>query len=383
MKFSCLKENLAKAMANVNYAVANRTAMPITKNVLMNVKDGRLRLNATNLELSITTSIPVIIEEEGDFTVPARLLTEFVNSLPSERIDFELPPETGLLHLNCLKADAHIHGSPATDFPPVPSIEDGNAASIDPHELQKAISRVCLAAATEDSRPILTGAKVTSDGDSYTMAAADGFRLAIHHGSLEAAPQEDLNAIIPAHTLTQLSRLLAGQEDPIQIMMAPTRNQVLFRTSDTEVVSQILQGDFPNYESLIPNAYTTRIELDPTELGRASKTAAIFAKEGSNIIRLQVLPPTPEHPDAPATAFISSQSEEVGDNVDEISVSALDGTEAKIAFNYSYLQDVIGVLERDTIAVEMTTPSSPAVFKFTGEAENSYLHIVMPMFVQW
>jgi DNA polymerase-3 subunit beta len=379
MKLSCLQENLSRGLAIVGRAVASRATLPITQNVLLSTDQSMLKLSATNLEIAITTWIGAMIEEEGSITVPARLLTEFVNSLPSDRIDMELQPGGGQLQLHCARAEARIHGTDAAEFPPIPTVENGIAAKIDPQILKSVISRVAFAAATEESRPVLTGVEARMKGDKFTMAAADGFRLAVHHGSLIESVETDIEVIVPARTLNELSRLLGDQEEPVEIMMTPAKGQVMFRVQGVEIVSQLLQGAFPNYDQLIPQKYDTRAVFDLQSLLRATRSAAIFARDGSNIIRIQVVPGS--NGDAPGKAIISARSEEVGDNEDQVDAESIEGGEAKIAFNSRYLQEVLSVLDRGQVALETTSPSSPGVFRPTDS--DDYIHVVMPMFVQW
>jgi len=379
MKMSCLQENLSRGLAIVGRAVASRATLPITQNVLLATDQSMLKLSATNLEIAMTTWIGAMIEEEGAITVPARLLTEFVNSLPSDRIDLQLEPGSGVLQLTCARSEARIHGTDAAEFPPVPTVEEGVAAQIAPQTLRSAITRVAFAAATEESRPVLTGVELKLKDDRFTMAAADGFRLAVYRGSLLQPVSTEVSIIVPARTLNELNRLLGDQEETVEVMMTPAKGQVLFRVRGVEIVSQLLQGVFPNYEQLIPQKYQTRAEFDLQKLLRATRTAAIFARDGSGIIRLQMLPTGAG--ESSGKAVISARSEEVGDNQDEVDAEDIQGGESKIAFNSRYLLEVLSVLERGKVALETTTPSSPGVFKPTDSED--YVHVVMPMFVQW
>ena len=381
MNVSCLKENLAKSLAIVNHAVSSRAAMPITTHVLINAKGGFLQLTATNLEISITTWVPAIIQDEGDTTVPARLLTDFVSSLPQDRIDLNMEAESSILNLSCLKSQAHIHTMKAGDFPPIPQLEEAVSASIDPEELRKAINRVAFAAATEESRPILTGVKLSSDGDQYTMAAADGFRLAVHTGSLANTPETPLDAVIPASALIRVGRLLGDQKTPVEVMMAAEQRQVMFKMDNTQLVSQLLQGTFPDYSQLIPKHWDTRAVFSHDDLLRATKTAAIFARDGSNIVRMHVEPANQEEGAEHPRAIISSKSEEVGDNQDEILAESMEGSPCKIAYNHRYLSEAINAMDKSKVVMETTTPSSPGVFRPVGS--DTYTMVVMPMFVQW
>ena len=256
------------------------------------------------------------------------------------------------------------------------------AAQVDPVALKLAISRVAFAAATEESRPVLTGVEMKLEGDRFSLAAADGFRLAVQHGPLLSPVESEIKVIIPARTLNELNRLLGDQEEPVEIMMTPAKGQVMFRVKGAEtieVVSQLLQGAFPNYEQLIPDRHDTRTVLDLPSLLRAVRTAAIFARDGSNIIRFEMVPDTDGGGNG--KVIISARSEEVGDNQDEVDADGIEGGAGKIAFNSRYLLEVLSVLERGKVALETTTSSSPGVFRPIDSAD--YIHVVMPMFVQW
>ncbi|MBM11029.1 MAG: DNA polymerase III subunit beta [Chloroflexi bacterium] len=382
MKITCLQENLSRGLAVVGRAVASRATLPVTQNVLLSVDQSMLKLSATNLEIAMTTWVGAMIEEEGSITVPARLLTEFVNSLPNDKIELELDQGSGLLHISSGNSDAHINTTDASEFPPIPTVDDGVAAAVDPVVIKAAIGRVAFAAATEESRPVLTGVEVKLNEGKFTMAAADGFRLAVHHGDLLQPVPEEMSVIIPARTMNELNRLIGDQEEPVEIVMTPAKGQVMFRVKggDTiEIVSQLLQGSFPNYEQLIPQSYTTRAIMDLPTVLRAARTASIFARDGSNIIRMHLMPS--ESDAEPPRVEISARSEEVGDNQDVVDLDEIEGDEGKIAFNSRYLLDVLSVLEKGKVALETTTSSSPGVFRPTDSEE--YIHVVMPMFVQW
>ena len=382
MKITCLQENLSRGLAVVGRAVANRATLPVIHNVLLNVDQSMLKLSATNLEIAMTTWVGAKIEEEGSITVPARLLSEFVNSLPNDPINLQLDEGSGLLEISSGSSKAHINITDAAEFPPIPTVDDGIAAEVDPFVLRSAITRVAFAAATEESRPVLTGVELKLDESKFTMAAADGFRLAVHHGALLKPVPEEMSVIIPARTMNELNRLISDREEPVEILMTPAKGQVMFRIrgGDTvEIVSQLLQGTFPNYEQLIPQSYTTRAVMDLPTVLRAARTASIFARDGSNIIRMHLMPA--EADTEPPKVEISARSEEVGDNEDTVDLDEIEGEEGKIAFNSRYLLDVLSVLEKGKIALETTTSSSPGVFKPTDS--DDYIHVVMPMFVQW
>jgi DNA polymerase-3 subunit beta len=377
MKLSCLQENLNRGLNIVGRGVATRTTLPITNNVLLATDEGRLKLVATNLEMAISCWIGAKIEEEGSITVPARLLTEFVSSLPNDTIDMNLSQQTKTLGLKCARFEARISGVDARDFPPIPGVDDGIRSKVEVDELRQGIARVVFAAATEESRPVLTGVSSKFEGNTLTMAAADGFRLAVYKLPLADKVKETAEVIIPARTLAELNRLVGDQEEPIDITLNPGKSQVLFRTKSAELVSQLVQGTFPNYGQLIPQSYATRVIVNVADFLRATRTASIFARDGSGIVRLMIAPGTES---GPGKLSISARSEEIGDDVGDIDAT-VEGDEAKIAFNGKYLIDVLSVLHENQVALEMTNPSSPGLVRPVG-ADN-YTHVVMPMFVQW
>jgi DNA polymerase-3 subunit beta len=317
------------------------------------------------------------VKQKGDITIPARLLSDFVSSLPNDLIEVNLPANSRILELKSGHFQARIHGIDAADFPPIPQINDGITTSIEADSLREGISHVAFAAATEESRPVLTGINTEFDGDELSLVAADGFRLAVHKTTLSSRVKEKTTVIIPARTLSELNRLIGEQEAPVEITVNEKKSQVLFRLKDAEIVSQLIQGSFPNYSQVIPQSYTTRAVVDISEFLRVTKMSSIFARDASGIVRLIVTPGSELNP---GKITVSAQAEEVGDNVSEVD-ALTDGEEAKIAFNVKYLSDVLSVLPQAQVALELTTPSSPGTIRPIGV--DNYVHVVMPMFVQW
>ncbi len=377
MKLSCTQENLNKGLNIVGRAVATRTTLPITNNVLLATDDGRLKLVATNLEMAITCWLGSKIEEEGTITVPARLLTEFVSSLPNDTIKIQLSPQTKTLGLKCARFEARISGVDAKDFPPIPSVDDGIKTTVEVDALRQGINQVVFAAATEESRPVLTGVSARFEKESLILAAADGFRLAVYELPITTAVSQKTEVIIPAHTLAELNRLIADQEEPVDITLNPQKSQVLFRLQNINLVSQLIQGSFPNYSQLIPQSYTTRVIVNVSDFLQATRTASIFARDGSGIVRLMI---TPGGETSPGKLSVSARSEEIGDDVGEIDAT-VEGDESKIAFNGKYLTDVLNALHESQVSLEMTNPSSPGLIRPVGT--DNYTHVIMPMFIQW
>jgi len=343
----------------------------------MATEGGRLKLATTNLEIALTCWVGAQVEEEGAITVPARLLTDFVSSLPSDRIDMTVAPRARQLKLECARNKATIGGMDAEDFPPIPSIDGAGAIELDPQSLHKAITQVVFAAATDDSRPVLTGIHMLLEQDQLTLAAADGFRLAVHRLTLPQPVPQRTEIIVPARAVTELNRLLSDEEGPVQVILNAGRTQVLFRLKGVEMVAQLIQGTFPNYQQLIPQSWSCRAIMDRAELLRETRIAAIFARDGSGVVRLQIFPGGEL---TQGKLSVSARAEEVGDHMGELD-AVVEGESAKIAFNSRYLLDVLQVMSYERVVLEVTSPSSPGILKPSDSDE--YIHVVMPMFVQW
>ncbi|WP_343386079.1 DNA polymerase III subunit beta [Candidatus Amarobacter glycogenicus] len=381
MKVQVLQENLQRGLTIVGRAVAARSTLPITANVLLQTDRGRLKLAATDLDISICAWIGAKIDEEGATTVPSRLIGDFVSQLPPATVSIEVPGNGRQLRLECARNDSTINAMDSEDFPRIPELRDGVTLAFDPKALRRAIERVEFAAATDDSRPVLTGVHVKTDGVRLTLAAADGFRLAVADITLAESPSESVEVIIPSRALRELSRLVGESNEQVEMRINPQRTQVLFAMTDVEMVAQLIQGTFPNYNQLIPAEYTTKATVSVDEFKRETRIAAIFARDGSGIIRLQL---APGEGGQPGQLTISARADEIGDNEGKVD-ARVEGDASKIAFNSRYLQDVLNVLS-GSVALEMTSPSSQGVFRPVDEngiSEPGYVHVVMPMFVQW
>lgn len=376
MRISTEQETFQRGLNLVSRAVATRSTLPQTSHIYIATDGDRLKLAATNLEIAITNWITAEVEEEGAITIPARLLTEFVGSLPNAPISLSVAPRSRQAQIICARNEATISGMDADDFPPIPTISEAQVIRLEPAALREAIEHVVFAAATDDSRPVLTGVHVKIGEDRLTLAAADGFRLAVYHVTIAEAPAETVEVIVPARALQELSRLLTDREEAVALEINGARSTALFRLSDVELTAQLIQGTFPAYNQLIPAEYQTRATLDAGEFLREVRTAAVFARDGSGIVRLQV----DGGGDGPGKLTIQARAEEQGDHQGEMDAE-VEGEEAKIAFNSRYLQDVLQVLGGGRIALESTGPSNPGVLR--PEGSENYIHVIMPMFVQW
>jgi DNA polymerase-3 subunit beta len=374
MKLSCIQSNLRKGLATVSRAVATRSTIPETQNVLIATDNGRLKLTATNLEIAITTWIGAQIEEEGSVTIPARMLSDFINTLPDKKVDIETVPNPIGLKIHCANFDAQMNGIDPENYPPIPNISDGPKISISSNDFKSSLSRVRFAVATDESRPALTGVKVDVKDKQFTLASADGFRLAIESGSCESSVDEDVSVIVPGRTMNEIFSLLGTDSGMLDMTVTEQKSQALFKFGDVEVVTQLIQGNFPDYERLIPSEKGTTCRVNREDLLQATNAASVFARDGSGIIRM-VSDDTDD-----GSVRIMSQAEELGSNESRVKAS-IEGEETRIAFNSKFLNEILSVLDGEEVEIETMSPSSPGVFR--SAANSGYLHIIMPMFVQW
>jgi len=375
MKVSCLQENLAKGLSIVSRAVASRSTLPVLGNVLIATDQGRLKLAATNLELAVTCWIGAKVDEDGATTLPARILGDFVNSMPPDRIEMDLNLKTQTMHLKCARDDANIKGIDAQEFPIIPSLGDGKKISLDPDVLREMIEQVTFAAATDESRPVLTGVAAKFEKDKVTFAAADGFRLSVRHATLSAPVDPPISVIIPAKALQEVARVSGDQEDPIEIAVTENKSQVLFRLTNTEIVSQLIDGQFPDFTRIIPEARATRTTVTTFEFQNAVKAASVFARESMNTVRLLI---APANDLGGGKMTITATSAESGDNIGDIDAT-VDGEPVEIAFNARYLTDVLNILRAPQVTLETSSGSSPGVIKVVGR--DDFTHVIMPMHV--
>ena len=375
MRVSCLQENLAKGLSIVGRAVATRSTLPVLSNILLATDQGRLKLSATNLEIGITCWIGAKVEEDGAMTVPARTFVDLVSALPAERVDMELVVRTQTLNLKCGRFENNVRGIDATEFPLIPTADDDKAIRIDPEVLRTMVNQVVFAAASDESRPILTGVLARFDNDKATFAASDGFRLAVRTAPLLEPVPAPMSVIIPARALAELGRISGDQEDPVTINITPSKSQVLFHLDNIELVSQLIDGNFPDYTQIIPKKKETRTVVGTAELLKACKAANVFARESANIVKLTV---EPGGELAPGHITVQATSAETGDNVGEMDAT-VEGSPIQIAFNVKYLIDMLSAANAAQVALETSTPSSPG--KFVPVGDDSFLCVVMPMHI--
>ncbi|HBY94356.1 MAG TPA: DNA polymerase III subunit beta [Chloroflexi bacterium] len=376
MRVSCLQENLARGLGVVSRAVATRSTLPVLSNIYVGTDAGRLKLAATNLEIGITCWVGAKVEEEGATTVPARIFGDLVSQSPPERIELELNVRGQELRYHCAQIESTIKGIDASEFPIIPTAEErGGDITIPPDLLKEMIGQVAFAAATDESRPILTGVLMDFHEDQLTLAAADGFRLSVRTAHLEAPVAQKMRVIVPARALNELARIIGDQEAPVEITVTPNRNQVLFHLENVDVASQLIEGNFPDYKQIIPKNTQTRAVVDTATFLKAVRRAYIFARDVANIVRIAI---GAEKELQPSQLTVSAEAAEVGDDV-EVLPAQVEGPAMEIAFNAKYLIDILSVIGTAKTAVETNSSSSPGVIR--PVAGDGFTHVVMPMHI--
>jgi DNA polymerase-3 subunit beta len=368
---------LQRSLAQVGRAVATRTTFPVLSNVLLDAEGDMLRLAATNQEIGITTWIPAQVSEPGQITVDARLLSEFVNTLPHEPV--RLSTETGrfVLKVRGLGADAEINGIDAEEFPVFPRLEEGAfAAKVDPQVLREMIGLVEFAAASDDSRPVLAGVLVRFDEDRITLAAADGFRLAVREGELSEPVPERLDIIVPARALRELARIIADQTEPIELKVTPNRGQLIVQTSDTEFYSRLIDGTFPDFKQIVPRDFATRLEFGRDDFLAAVRRASFFARDNNDVVRINARAGEDEL--APGHVEVSANAAERGSSQSDVPASVL-GPEGQIAFNSRYLVDVLNVLRSSRVMLGVNGANQAGVVRPLDA--DTYTYVIMPMVI--
>ena len=382
MKVSCLQENLAKGLSIVSRAVATRSTLPVLSNILLSTDESRLKLSATNLEVGINCWVGAKIEQEGATTIPARLLADFVNSLPAERIDLELINRTQTLNLKCGRFEANIKGIDAQEFPIILTPEENHRIRLDPDLLHQMIDQVAFSAATDESRPVLTGVLIEAKSNELTFAAADGYRLSVHTVELEEGPEQPISVIVPARALQELRRVSGEAEEPVEMLIAADRNQAFFHMNDIDLVSQLVEGTFPDFHQVVPTGHSTRLTINTEEFLKAVRMAFIFARDAANLVRLKIVPDEQEGLSAGQAGIgqliVSATSAEYGDNVSQLEAT-IEGTPIEIAFNARYFIDALNVISTAQVTLDTRDPNSPGVLRPVGGSD--FVHVIMPMHI--
>lgn len=372
MIVSVLQENLAKSLSVVTKAVDSSPQLPVLANVLLETEDSRLKLSATNLELSITMWIGAKVEQAGSITLPAKTFTELVNNLSRERVDLRLDAATHTMHLRCGIQNSNIRGIDADEFPPI-NHNDQAELYLEGKTLREMIVQTAFAAAKEQNRPILTGVYLQLKKQLMTMAAADGYRLAVRTASIEKNFSEKEDMVLPARTMTEVSRIVEDDQE-VGISLPTKRNSVTFFMPNILVSSQLLEGRFPDFASIIPRSYVTSTVMYTSDLLIVCQRAEIFARDNANSANLHVKPSS--KPGDPAEVLIVGKSAERGDSEGMLDASA-EGEPLDISFNIKYLIDVLRVIKEERVVFESNGAENPGVLR--PENREDFVHVIMPM----
>lgn len=367
MRLTCQPSVLSQALQTVSRVISSRTTLPILNNLLLETTSQGLALTATNLEVGIRKLVEAEVLGEGSTTAPARLLTDFVGSLPpAERLEIDLDTSTQTLSLRCGRFDTHVRCIEADEFPPGPLSDEGDRIAIPLPSLLTSIEQTQMAASTDEARPVLTGELLDIKGASLTLVATDGHRLAERRLEAAAAPDLEARLIVPARALGELPRAFRGENGDVELIVSKARNQVFFRAGPSEVTSRLIDGTYPNYEQVIPTKSSTTVRLSTSDLMQTVRAVSLFAKDSANVIRIRA---------QSGSLVITATTNEVGDSKAELAAD-VEGADVQIAFNARYVLDALSAME-EQVEFRFDGPLSPGLI--TPPGKDDYRYVIMPV----
>ena len=369
MKFSCAQEELAKALNVVSFAVGANNTLPVLDNILIRAEGGTVQFLATDLEVIIEYLCTTPIEKPGAVTVPAKLLSSYINLLPAhEMVSLELMSGQAL-HLTSATSDTKIKGIPAEDFPSLPAFEEEAGVTLPVQKFLRAVNRVLFSASQNTARPILAGVYVHIGQEEVKIATTDSYRLSEARMGLEELWNgEPLVKIIPSSTMQDVARIF--QKDSLSLKMRVSKNQIQFASETIRVTSRLIEGRFPEYEAIIPKKWESKITVNGSNFLQATKRVNLFAKENNFNIRLETNVDLGE-------LLITTDSTEIGEERTKITGIG-EGVETKIALNSRYVIDVLTNIGVEEVSFLVDGPLAPAVIR-PKEEEDAYVHIIMPL----
>jgi len=367
MKLSCTQEKLNKGINIVSRIVSPRGTLPVLNNILLQTDKGRLKISATDLEIGINTWIGAKVDSDGGITVPARLISDFVNTNSDEAIILELKDTT--LSLKSDKYKANIKGIGASEFPLIPEVKKESLIELAGKDLKKSISEVVFASALDETRPVLMGVLMKVKDNIMKLVATDSYRLAEKTITLNKKVPQEINIIIPQRTMNELGRIISGDEEKIEIRIG--ENQIHFTLGDTQLVSRLIEGSFPDYNQIIPSSSETKTTLSVDKFANAIKMASYFARESANNIKLKIA--SGKHIEVIAV------SAQIGDNV-SIVEAKIEGKDLEIAFNAKFILDVLNILDDKEIVLETVDKSTAGIIR--PVKDKNYLYLIMPLRVE-
>lgn len=360
MKLQITQENLNKALGNVARVASSRNTLPILSNILIKTIDNRVAISATNLNIAITHYIGSKVSEEGAITVPARLMQDFISSLPNEIININV--DETKLHIKTNSFNSTINGTPADDYPIMPKIKNGKKWQISASGLKKALSQVVICASSDETRPVLTGVFFHTIKDELFVVATDSYRLA--EKKVDKINQ-DISLLIPASAIADLLRIIDDSHDVVKVEC--DENQVLFSVGDVELVTRLIDGNYPDYKKLIPAKFSTSATLAKNELQNITKVSSLFARESAGSVTIEVSEENQE-------ISIQSIASQLGENTSKSKAKVSGG--GKITLNSKYLLDALSVISDNEVSVSFNEKLDPSVVSGT---DKNYVHIIMPL----
>lgn len=362
MKIQVTQENLSKAISAVaRVAVSARNPLPILSNILLRTENNRLTISATNLEIAITEHIGAKVVHEGAITVPAKLFQELIASLPSGAIDLETKDHKCTVTSG--KYTSTINGMLADEFPVVPKIEKGVEITFSAKELKKSLQQVVIAASSDDTRPVLTGVYIHTNEKGLYFVATDSYRLAEKR---VMDTDEELSLLVPSSALHDVLRLLGDNDD--DVVMSTDSQQVVFRIGESELVSRLVEGNYPDYRKLIPSKFANRADLPKDEFVNVTKVSSLFARESAGSITLKV-------DEVEKSLVINSVASQLGENTASVEGKVVG--EGEVTLNSRYLLDALAVIPSKSVNFSFNGKVEPCVVR--SDEQPDYLHIVMPL----
>lgn len=364
MELIVTQEKLSKAINAVSRVASIKTQLPILSNILLRTDGNRLLIAATNLEIAVTQYINVKIIKPGSITIPAKLMSDFISNLPKEPVELKVVNDN--LHIKCGSYKSIINGFIADDFPELPTINESSSIqySIKIDEFKQSVSQTIITTSNDTTRPVLTGVYWHSNNDKLYLASTDGYRLSERY---LVDTKSEISAIIPTQTLQEVMRNITDDSEEINILFDET--QVRFRINDTEIISRLIDGKFPDYRQLVPNKSDTKVILNKNDFIRITKIAGLFAREsgGSVIITADK---------EKNSLLIHSIASQLGENTSEANANV--DNDGQITLNSRYLSEALSVIDGDEIEFSFSGKLSPCIIKSTKKDTN-YYHIVMPL----
>jgi DNA polymerase III subunit beta len=375
MKFSCNQDTFAKYLNILSRVVNAKPGLPILNNVLFDVSKNKVAMTATDLEISLNCWIGAEVSQDGKTTIPAKQLSEFVNSIPSEQIDVSL--DESIVNIETKNNVAKFNTISPEDYPVVPTVKSSEKPilRLKKEDLLLAVHRVVFSAAHDDIKPVLTGVLIEISKENISFVATDGLRLSRQVLDLSSGLDEDLKLLVPVKALEELAKIVMDfteddDDEYVEIFYIKEKNQVLFRYNDIDLISRIIDGQFPEYRQIIPTGFQTSFEFKRAEFANSLKVVNIIARNISgNKIEVDIQCKK-------GKVGLSAVQAEIGTNKSEFEI-ACGGEDLKIGFSGKFLSDILNNVGEEELVFEANTDVNPGVFKIKGD--ENFLHLVMPM----